>query len=138
MMILVILFAVVSCALIVCAVIAVKLALFLIGILLVCAAVALAAAPLVAAAALAIHSGRASASTDKARQFRSARLAVIAAGAAAAGVLDIIWIAHSLHWSHAPIVGFLLIGGITAGALVPIQEPVEPWRETPVATGDHA
>ncbi len=138
MMILVVLFAAVVCVLIVIAVISFKVAVVLIGILLVVLAVALVAVPLIAAAALLIHFGRAPAATDLARRFRSYRLAVLTAAIVGFAFVDVVWILHSLHWSHVPLLSYLLIGGATAGALTLLQDRVEPWQETPVLAGDQS
>ena len=136
MMILVVLFAAVVCVLIVAAVLAFKAASALFVVLMSTLALLLVAAPLCAIFVLLTHFGQAPTPTAAAQRRRTYRLAVLAAVTAAFGFFDIVWITHSLHWSDAPLLAFLLIGGAAAGALALIHEPVEPWRETPVTGGD--
>ena len=136
MMILFALFAAVVCVLIVIAVISFKTIVFLFGILLVVLAIALVAVPLMVAAALLIHFSRAPAASSQARRFRSYRLAVLTAAIVGLAFVDIIWTLHSLHWSHVPLLSYLLIGGATTGAMALLQDRVEPWQETPVPAGD--
>ena len=130
MMILVVLFAAVVCVLIVIAVIAVKTAIFLVGILLVTLAIALVVAPLIAAAALLIHFGRAPAASKLARQFRTYRLSILASAFAGWAFIDAVWFRYHLHWSHFPLLSYLLIALTVGGVLISLQDRVEPWRET--------